>query len=136
MIISKKSWHYRLNEKVHNKYTLNRMGTLCEYMRATMASLFIVVISIICIIAALFLAVMPVVGAFIELPEQLAAIQIIGTGVYVILIVVGSLTFLIKRVKEALHNRKTVKKKSTNIFKEYYLAHKNKFCPTIKIEDD
>lgn len=136
MIIKKNTWHYWLNSKIHNSCQLSYMNSICEYVRATMVSVFVSAVILTCVVGFTFLATLPFVGIFVEFSEPFIAMQIIGTGCYVLGIVLGIIFGSLKLIDKAVRKfkKRPKKEKEPGIFKEYYRAHKSKICPMIEFK--
>ncbi|WPH64703.1 hypothetical protein [Vibrio phage vB_VpaP_SJSY21] len=138
MKISKNSWHYKLNSKVHGKYTIGHINNLCEYVRRLFTSLLLLLFIFVALVVLIFIAVVPIIGVFSELSGPMLSTQIIGTGCYIIMgiagIVIGAAN-LFDKISCSMKSKKG-KKKEPNIFVEYIKAKKSKFCPTIEFSND
>ena len=137
MVVSKKSWHYKLN-KMYNGAFLNKPETLCSYFWLTFFSVFLTLIMFLSFVilfwalgytggvylAAIFGISSNIISSLIAIP---VGIVVVGC----ILLVSFSLVFSIKKMQETFSKNDI----SQNLVVSYIKSRKSKYCPFIEYKD-
>lgn len=128
--ISKSSMHYRLMDKL--RLEPYRRKTICDYIKGIIISYFLWMFMIYLTVSTILLY-----GSIIlyGLPIGLPVMVILG-GVFVtvssiITALVFSFVFLQDKYKDSTRNKNS----NTNVFKEWYKAKKEKYCPFVTYTD-
>jgi hypothetical protein len=157
MIISKNSWHYKLNEQwgsrsIRDKLAYDESLSFCEYFSSTIATTIGVVIAwsiFMAVLAPFVLMFSSFTGIWWDIPKYYE----IGMGLLLMTIIIapiaGILTTLFgpmkvfpkwlpvdKWVGIAVNKTIPVVPKKVNIFVEYVKAKKSKVCPMIEFKGE
>lgn len=146
MKISKKSWHYKFMELVGVDMFDIEYGrvTLCQYMRTLMWAFtkgFLTLLALILLLNSILFLVTGVMGhpvGWIDYPAAIIFIYCVS-GLSLFYSGCGVYDGTVEVVPSYLKPNKTIsikKVKYPSIFKEWYTAYKDKFCPIVEVVDE
>lgn len=136
MEISKKSWHYRLNDSFRSGFDYQTQS-LCWYFWSTMFFSFLTLIGSTVFLISLLSPIFVFTGLFRFFEITPFWFGLLDVGVTIFLIVNGILLFIMGLVWITVLNDTGYFKKDTvpGLIVSYLSAKKNKVCPILEFKD-